>query len=519
MKHLKKVVALLLGASMLLPIGMAAGCAKGIEDTENNLIIESFVGGYGTSYLTAVGERFEEIYEGTTVHVIESVSLLNPEVETKLKAGPKYNSTDMFFGGSVNWAQFVAKGEDMLNGYDCILEDLSDVYESPAYGETELIKDKMKTENYNYFTFKDGNQYAMPWGGGVNGLVYHSDVFENMGWTIPLTTNDLINKTIPEIKEDGWVPFTWPGTVGYWQYFYTVLWAQYEGFDGYQDFFYAKDANGNYTDLLFAQEGRLEALKVLGALIGDEDNSYEGSITFDHTKSQMLFLEKDTNKIAMMPNGDWLENEMEKNFPKGSVNIEMMKFPVISSIINELKDVKTEEKLKEVITAVDEVKTSVDGVCAEDFARVKEARNMVFSSSGFDHTILIPVYSNAKPLAKDFLRLLYSDWGLQTYLEETGSLLPFKGDFYKEDSVYSKLTTFQKSKFSLLENSTAVTRMYYYDPLFYLANLEPFSDYAPEAKIGAIGADKVPAETYFTDQYNYVHSRFAQYKEDAGIRE
>ena len=520
MKHLfRRAVTLLLGGAMACSLLLAGACSKGVEDTENNLIIETYLAGYGTSYLEKVAEKFEEIYPGKTVTIMESVTLTGPETEMKLKAGPKYNPTDLFFSGAPDFNQYVAKGEDMLKGYDCILEDLSDVYNSPAYGEETLIKDKINPEQLDYFTFtENGKQYTMPWGAGINGMVYHSDVFEENGWELPQTTNDMI-ELIKQIKADGWTPFTWPGSIGYWQYVFTVQWAQFEGLEGYRDFFRAKDANGNYTYELFAQEGRLEAMKYLEALIGEEENSFEGSISMNHTESQMKFLDKE-NKIAMMPNGDWLEKEMSKNFPAGSVEIKMMKSPVISSITKKLDTVKTEEKLKEVITAVDNGETSVSGVSDTDFARVKEARNMMFSSSGFDHNVLIPVYSNAKDLAKDFLRLLYSDWGLKTYLQETSSMLPFQVDVHKDPDVADKLTTFQESKFEIQENATMVTAVYYYDPLFYLAGLEPFNYVTYiETKIGAIGDDRMTASVLFAADYEWIASRFEQYKQNAGIRE
>lgn len=518
-KLLKKVVALCLGAAISCSLLFAAGCSKGLEDTEDNLIIETYLAGYGTSFLEKVKEKFEEVYPGKTVDIVESVTLLGPEAEMKLKAGPKYNSTDLFFVGAPNFIQFVAKGEDMLKGYDCILEDLSDVYNSPAYGEETLIKDKINPEQLDYFTFvEDGKQYTMPWGAGINGMVYHSDVFEENGWDVPLTTNDMI-ALVEEIKADGWVPFTWPGGIGYWQYVFMVQWAQFEGLEGYRDFFRAKDANGNYTYELFAQEGRLEAMKYLEALIGPEENSFEGSITMNHTQSQMKFLDKE-NKIAMMPNGDWLEKEMTSNFPAGSVEIKMMKSPVISSITKKLDTVKTEEKLKEVITAVDNGETSVEGVSEADFERIAEARSMMYSSSGFDHNVLIPVYANAKDLAKDFLRILYSDWGLKTYLQETQSMLPFQGDLYKDEDIAPTLTTFQQSKFEIQENSTMITGLYYYDPLFYLASLRPFNYVTYiETKIGAIGEDKMTAAEYFAADYEWIASRFEQYKQNAGIKE
>lgn len=514
---MKKIRLLCIAVALIIGISAFTGCGKDqIPDTENDLIIKVFDAGYGTEFLYKLKEEFLKHRENVNIHIIPSITLTQNEMEIDLKAGPRYNSVDLLFGGAINFNKFVALGSEMLKGFDSVIEDLSDVYNSPAYGESILIKDKIKPEFYDYFTFSDGKQYVVPWAEGINGLVYHKDMFEENGWEVPKTTNDLI-ALIPQIKAKGYVPFTYPGTIGYWQYLTNVWWAQYEGLETYQSFWRMKDSEGNYSVNTFKQNGRLESMKVLESLIGDVLNSYEGSISFNHTEAQTKFLNKDHYKIAMMPNGDWLEGEMKKNFPEGSVNITMMKTPVISSIVNKLNTVKTEGKLKEVIDIIDNGGTSADDVSASDFERIKQARQMMYSS-GFEHTALIPSYSNAKELAKDFLRFMYSDIGLEIYFNATKSVLPFRSDIL--ETTTQNATTFKRSIYDIQkEGVIAISRIYYYDPLFYLAGMDQYSIYAPEGVIGAIGKDKKTAVKFISDEWTFITERFETYKTNAGIKD
>ncbi len=523
MKTIHKTLSVILCLTCLCPV--FAGCHKGPEDTENTLIIEVYDGGYGTSFATRLGKRFEELNEGCTVVATPAPTLTQGETEAKLKNGPKYTATDMFFANTANFNQYVSRGGEMVAGYDCVLEDLSGMLDEKVYGEEVTVREKMRDEYLEYFTYRDGNVYALSWASGVSGIVYHSDVFEEKGWEVPLTTDQMTKELFPKIKAQGWSPVTWPGAIGYWIYGIMSWWAQYEGIDAFNDFFRCKDENGDYTYEFFSQNGRYEALQVLEDIIADKNgNSYYGSVSLDHTRSQMAFLETD-NKIAMMPNGDWLENEMSKNFEPGSVQIKMMKTPIVSAIIDKTPSISNDAKLREVVAYVDaETAEKADsdpgndvakpsGVTDADIEIIRQARRISFSN-GFDHEILIPSYANAKKLAKDFIRFMASDEAQKIYFEETGSLLPFKNSNVVLDNkqYMDGLTTFGRSKFDLMTDSVNITTMYYYDPLFYKAGMRPFNKIVwPDPAIGGVGGDAVSAVTFFQNEYNYVKDRWDDY--------
>ncbi len=510
----KMLVSLMLTGAMVLSVGSLVGCGKGFDTSENTLIIEVFEGGYGTTWATRLGELFEEKNPGKSVVVVPNPALTNATVESQIKAGPQYTYTDLYFGTILNFSQWIAAGDEMYPGYDLALEDLGDVVD-----DIDLA-----SEFESFFTDAvHQTQYALPWASGANGIVYHADVFRDKGWEVPKTTDQLIAlcETIKADPEE-WVPNTWPGGIGYWMYCTFPWWAQYEGLDNYHKFFTAKDDQGNYSDVQFQQVGRLESMKVLEALVDYEsDNSFEGSLSFNHTESQLKFFDKEVNKIAMIPNGDWLENEMKSQNIPTDYEIAMMKTPIISSIVDNLEEVKTEEDLIKVISYIDgdEGATLPDGITEEhpDYLRIKEARSITYSG-GFTHNAVIPAYANAKDLAKDFLRLMYSEEGQQIYFEETGGFLPTQSDLASDPDNVASMTPFQKSVNSITADMTGITWVYYNDPIFYKAGLMAYNRtiYA-ESVLGAIGQDKQTAAEYIKNEYDYVHERFEDYKISAGI--
>ena len=154
----------------------------------------------------------------------------------------------------------------------------------------------------------------------------------------------------------------------------------------------------------------------------------------------------DDSKVAFMVNGDWLENEMASWLVQNPQKIAMMRSPVISNLAQKLATVNTEEKLLAVIDAVDEGKTSYEGVSEEDFAAVRDARLMGYTATP-NYPIGIPSYrpDNQKKLAKEFLTYLYSDRAQKIYASELqGLTMPAGYDVLSDDSVH--VSDFVKSR-------------------------------------------------------------------------
>jgi hypothetical protein len=125
----------------------------------------------------------------------------------------------------------------------------------------------------------------------------------------------------------------------------------------------------------------------------------------------------------------------------------MMKTPVISSIIEKLTTVKDDATLSKVVKAVDGGAESFEGVSEQDFAIIKEARNILYSVGNY-HTAVIPEYAKQVELAKDFLRFMATDKANEIYTVKTGgSGLFFEYDLEtKNPSVYATLSETAKMR-------------------------------------------------------------------------
>ena len=136
----------------------------------------------------------------------------------------------------------------------------------------------------------------------------------------------------------------------------------------------------------------------------------------------------------------WLEIEMGTNFD--SANVDMIKTPVVSSIVNRLSfgndssltEDQKDDRLVELIKYVDAVDAggtpalptyAAEATVENDIAIVTEARHYSYMAGGTDHQAYIPSYSQHIREAKEFLKFMYSDRGLQIYYESMqGAMLP-----------------------------------------------------------------------------------------------
>ena len=167
----------------------------------------------------------------------------------------------------------------------------------------------------------------------------------------------------------------------------------------------------------------------------------------------------------MMFNGDWVVQEMRKNDAYNKYDtsdVRFMKTPILSSIVETMPmwkeastvhytvdpDSKTnifpsnhtelsatkkanyENALVAIIDYVDGVTTkkptSVSGITItqKDIDRIKEARNITPTMAD-GHVMVVPENSKNKDIAKDFIKFMYSDKGIELYSKNVyGTGLP-----------------------------------------------------------------------------------------------
>ncbi len=386
--------------------------------------------GYGTEWLTALEKAFET-KTGKSVVVKtkvgnESQASYDNELESLA------SDTDIFFTKRGWFAEDVYKGKISVKGtsYDCLYADLTDVWESvAAEGETKTIKQKMDATYADALNI-EGKYYNLPWAGGVYGIVRNVDVWNDLNLTdadVPYTTDELFalcDKVKGTLAADQKAPFIYSGNDEYYTAWSPIFFGQYEGKQNVENFMDGIDPDGNMTEYIYTYDGHREGLKVLETLLDPGKGYQHGATSLSFTDVQGWFLE---GEALFCVNGSWLENEMKENY--SDANIDMIKTPVISSLVDKLS-FKEDSKLKEVIQYVDAVDAGENAVAPayateEDIKIVTEARHYSYMAGGVDHRAYVPAYSNQIDLAKEFLKFMYSDEGLNIYYETLkGTMLP-----------------------------------------------------------------------------------------------
>lgn len=463
---MKKFISFLVALFCMCAVFSWGGCKK-IANDENTLEIYITNAGYGTEWLNAQIELFQqqnwvkEKYPDLVIPEPQSNST-NTYPFTRIVAGEKANSTDLFFATASPGSYYRQNTN---------FEDLSDVYESTVPGESISVKKKMYPAIYEYQEVEILNSnetayYGIPWVNGTMGLFYNKTKLENIteghpniyDGVLPRTTEEL-KKLVADIKpllSEGDAPFIFTASANYWKNLFVIWWAQYEGLDNYVNYWEGlaeEDGVLTYSNKIFEQTGRLRSLEVIESLInyplGNNHSTCVGGL--DHIQVQADFV-LGTGGV-FMPVGDWVENEM--NSYESDQVIGFMKTPVISSITEVCDSVNEEEELAFVVQCIDEKKdfsqtsalfeTEFSGRLTEtDFNKISDARNMFYVNEG--HAAYIPSYATAKEVAKDFLRFLATDVSLELYAE-TGFLSPYQYNVQdKQPEVYEGYTQMAKDR-------------------------------------------------------------------------
>ena len=483
----------------LMMVG-ASGCTKGIGNSATDLEISLLRSGVGREFLDNLASAYKEDHPEVEISIDNSAVV--GVFEDTIDAGARNNTVDIYFTSEPTYFKLLADGNENI-------ADLTDVFEAQIEGENKSIGEKFPQivrDTYQY----NGKYYALPWQSLVSGIVYNATYFEQKGYTVPRTTNELEN-LVEAIYENGGTPFI-HNMNGYWNTVIEAWWAQYETVEGYNNFFRAKDGENQPSVTVYGQQGRLETLKQLERIIAPRGYVYEGSNSLSHTFSQTLFL----NGVAyMMPNGGWMESEMKNDDATGKYDFKIMKTPILSSLGTKLGISETE--LREVVDFIDGKTESTD-VDEDIVERVRDARNVVHSV-GFHCQVFIPEYSAAKETAKDFLKFMYSDEGIQIYLDTQHYMPPISfSDKTLDDIDTQGYSTFEISQIERQKTAQYIVALYDY-PLFYAGGAQMWN-LAPELVISASNEnDRMTGQEFFDDTYKTARENWNQYLTLAGLKD
>ena len=462
---MKKILTVAMASCLAVSAVTMAACNGNKNEGENTLKVYVLNAGYDVDWLDGIKDAFvaeswvTEKYGKVTLDIDENGE--DTYAADKIKSGEKSNKYDVLFG--MNLQDLYGKSGSNKKYY---LADLKDVYEATVPGESVTVKDKMigSAVSANLYTNAKGESswYAMPWAGGYNGILYNAEKLS--ADKVPVTTDELLAIMADETAKNGYaVMQSLDEGATYWEHLMPTWWAQYEGYEAYTKFWEGKAYNKEsgqyeYSKEIFAQQGRLETLTVLENVL--RNNLYKEAPSTDYMTAQRMFL---TGEGLFMACGDWFDMEMaqkkaDMNAANQKVyNVQMMKTPVVSAIINKLSTVKDDATLAAVVRAVDKGETSYTGVSAEDFKVIKEARNILYSVGNY-HTAVIPSYAKNMDLAKDFLKYLATDKANEIYTEKTcGSGMFYKYDVKtKNPTLYNTLSNTAKMRIDCFNDADSL---------------------------------------------------------------
>ena len=305
----------------------------GEEDPEIWICV--YDGGYGRTWIDNMAASFTK-KTGINVHVDCDSTVLD-RIETNLKNGGDY---DIYMSHDINWRNYAAQGW---------LAPLDDVYSATVEGENQTFEQKLipgAAENSKFKVGGEEHYYKVCYTQGAGGFVYNMDMFEENGWSVPETYDDLVKlcKTIVDAKltnsaHKKVVPFAWGGSDRqyYWDYPVFEWWAQMAGLEKVNTILEYKGPTGEYADgyemynpATYYKEFN-DAYKMWWDLIANNSaNSTSTSRSDSIVKTRSAFI---NGEAAMIPYAQWAKFELESTNDGQPLDFKysMMKTPKVNA--------------------------------------------------------------------------------------------------------------------------------------------------------------------------------------------
>jgi len=325
MKRAYKILSLILALSLLLVGCSGQSADKGgseevspgvPEDEEITLRVTFFEAGFGRAWQEWLKEEFEAKHPNVTIELVGDANLIET-ITPMIESGA--DAPDVFMTNGSGWEEWGPQG---------LVLDLTSLYEEIVPGTDMTLNEYITDVAKDKFFFDLGEEhggvkkYAVPWSAGPMSVVYNVNMFEEHGWEYPETWEEF-EELCEEIKAAGIAPLTYPGQYpNYVRPFIRTWQLQEMG----EEKFFGEFKNPTSPEI-YNDPAILQAFSKFRSLF---DNGWimEGTTAMDHTQVQMEFI---NNKVAMILNGYWLEQEMSEAWPEG-YKIAMAPVPQAGSI-------------------------------------------------------------------------------------------------------------------------------------------------------------------------------------------
>lgn len=297
----KKILGLTLAASMTLSLLTACGGTtnqQGGTDGEETTAGGSIkVAAIETSYGTEVWQQVCDAFTEQTGIEVELVTdkKLEDNIGPAMQGGEYPDVVHLAVGREAGLTEQFIKDKNIA--------EITDVLSMTVPGEEVTVGEKIipgfVNDNSTTNPYADGKTYLAPMFYSPCGLFYNKGLFEEKGWEVP-TTWDEMWELGDKAAAEGISLFTYP-TTGYFDAFFYAL--MYEA--GGEEFFY--DAT-HYAEGIWDSDAAKTCFDIVEKLA-----TYTNPITpaqandQDFTQNQQLVLD---NKALFMPNGTWIVSEM-----------------------------------------------------------------------------------------------------------------------------------------------------------------------------------------------------------------
>ena len=286
---MKKIIALLLVLVMALSL---VACGESGKPANNTIKVAAIETAYGSEVWQKVAKAFEEQtglkVELTTDKQLEDV------ISGPMQNGDYPDVVHLATGRPAGLTEQLVKSKG--------LRDLSNVLAMTVPGETKKVSEKIAggfTDNNIVSPYGDGKTYMAPMFYSPCGLFYNAKLFEEKGWTVPTTWDEMWTLG-DKAKEEGIYLFTYP-TAGYYDAFMFALMNAIGG----PEFF---NAVTTYKEGVWDSENGKTLLNILDKLADyTHPNTPAQANNQDFTKNQLMVM---TNDALFMPNGTWITGEM-----------------------------------------------------------------------------------------------------------------------------------------------------------------------------------------------------------------
>jgi N-acetylglucosamine transport system substrate-binding protein len=397
---------------LILAVGPAfagGGKQRQSESSSQTLKVFAFEGGYGRAYWDDMVARFQAANPGITVELTA-----DPEIGTILttqSAAGQWPDV-VYLAGSTNNTSVYIKNRELL--------DITDIFDQDAPGKPgtklrDYVIDGL-LESTACSPYGDGRIYQAPYNSGPWTLVYNKTLFDSKGWKVPATWDEFFALGEELKKPENYVTingrqvqralFTYQGLYPY--YIESVLWPAIAGAGGPS----VIKAIKTYQKGAFSSPAVRQVLEQFVKL-GTGAYLMEGTVGLNHTQSQADMM---IGKALFIPCGVWMEDEMADAPREAGFSFAMAPAPVLRS--------------------------------GQD--------RYVISSH---EEIWIPTAAKNIPLAKEFIKSLYSDESVVSLAKNAAGVLAVKnaaelGKAYLSAGTYGMFSVYNSAGFMLMDSET-----------------------------------------------------------------